>query len=185
MPGQSHSYLDLSVIPEVAAHILSPKPVILVAGTQDSILWANAAGAQLFGGKGIVQLLAATLNNRQSFTNQLQSAIAQMDQSSRLTRGFRLNNGEHSMLLQFEINRLDLADGSMAYLVENLNDIPADLVTETKLAEEAVNALDGFADAAAILDGYGLVLAATSEFSAIGPSTNTCLLYTSPSPRDA
>lgn len=170
MQGQDHSYLDLSVLPEISEHILSHAPVVLIKQDLSAILWANAAGARLFGGTGVVQLLAASLNESQSFTRQLSGAIAQMSERGRIIRGFRLSRDEHSVLLQFEISHITLPNDAEAYLVQNLNDEADEKIAEHILANNTVKSLEGFADASAILDDHGLVISASSEFNDIGPS---------------
>jgi len=170
MQGQDHSYLDLSVLPEISRHILSPAPVVLIKKDLSAILWANAAGARLFGGTGVVQLLAATLNETQSFTRQLSNAIAQMSDNDNIIRGFRLARNEQSALLQFEIRRITLPNDIDAYLVVNLNDDDDEDITEYVLANDMVKSLEGFADASAVLDDHGLVISASSAFGEIGPS---------------
>jgi len=169
MQGQDHSYLDLSVLPDVSEHILSPAPVVLINQELNGILWANAAGARLFGGTGVVQLLAAALNESQSFTRQLSNAIAQMGSTERIIRGFRLEKNEVSTLLQFEISNVALSDGTHAFLVINLNDEAEDEIVEYFLANDAVKSLEGFADASAILDNHGLIISASEGFGEIGP----------------
>ena len=78
MHEHEHSYLDLSVLPELRTCVLSQDAVVLFRNDLKAILWANAAGAKLFGGEGVVDLLSATLSDNQSVVRQLRDTIGQM-----------------------------------------------------------------------------------------------------------
>lgn len=169
MQGQNQSYLDLSVLKELRKHVLSQDAVVLFNQTIDKILWANAAGAQLFGGRGVVDLLSATLSDNQSIVRQLKDSIDQMEHTKTITRGFRINQGLRSLLIQFEIKRILLGDDEVGYKVTNFFE-GSKLASENTLADHAVETLNGFADAAAILDDYGLPLSVSKDFQDLGPS---------------
>ncbi len=170
MQDHEHSYLDLSVLPELRPFVLSPDAVAVFREDLSSIIWSNAAGAQLLGGNGIVDLLATSLSNSQSFIKQLGNAVSQLEDGAPLLRGFRVHQGLRSKLLQCEISRIKLsADDSGLMLVCSASGAEAG-EEEHKLADNAVEALDGFADASAILDDFGLPLAASARFGDIGLS---------------
>ncbi len=57
MKRAGHSYLDLTALPEVGAHLLSPRPTWLWNAADATLLWANAAGAALLGASSIEQAL--------------------------------------------------------------------------------------------------------------------------------
>ena len=169
MQGQDHSYLDLSVLPELSMCVLSQDAVVVFRRDMERIIWANAAGARLFGGRGVVDLLAATLSQTQSIVRQINDTIEQMGDQESIIRGFRVNQGLRSLLLQFEIKRISLPHEDYGYKVSNIADMPTGY-TENELANHAVQTLMGFADAAAILDDYGLPLAVSPNFQDIAPS---------------
>jgi PAS domain S-box-containing protein len=165
---QNYSYLDLSVHDDLAGHVLSPDPVVLFNTQLNSIIWANAPGAQLFSGKGIIDLLDVNLSDSQTFVRQLRDAVEQMDGKTHLVRGFRINLGLRSVLLQFEIMKLKFNDGNVCYKVvqRSSGDVSVD---ENTSANTVVESLEGFADGAAIVDDYGLPIAATKNFGNLGP----------------
>ncbi len=169
MQGQNQSYLDLSVLKELRKHVLSQDAVVLFNPEIDKILWANATGAQLFGGRGVVDLLSATLTDNQSIVRQLKDSIEQIEDDKTIVRGFRINQGLRSLLIQFEIKRIQLSDTDFGYKVTNFFDGSKN-ASENTLADHAVETLNGFADAAAILDDYGLPLSASKNFQELGPS---------------
>ncbi len=169
MQGQNQSYLDLSVLKELRKHVLSQDAVVLFNHDIDKILWANATGAQLFGGRGVVDLLAAKLSDNQSIIRQIKDSIEQLEDDKTIVRGFRINQGLRSLLIQFEIKRIQLCEEEFGYKVTNFFDGNKN-ANENTLADNAVESLTGFADAAAILDDYGLPLSASKNFQDLGPS---------------
>ncbi|MEM8650696.1 MAG: PAS domain S-box protein [Pseudomonadota bacterium] len=173
MQGHEHSYLDLSVLPELRHCILSNEAVVLFNKDLRSLLWANAAGAKLFGGQGVEDLLNVTLSDNQSVIRQLRDAIAQVQDGEPIIRGVRINQGVRSILLQFEIRQIDLPGNDLGYMVTSQGDQIITNKSESSLANMAVESLDGFADAAAILDDYGLPLAASQSFGELGPEEDT------------
>ena len=169
MQGQNQSYLDLSVLTELRRHVLSQDGVVVFNEKIDRIIWANATGAQLFGGRGVVDLLAATISDNQSIVRQLKDSIEQIEDTRAITRGFRINQGLRSLLIQFEIKRIQLYENEYGYKVTNYFDGNR-RASDNTLADTTVESLNDFADAAAILDDYGLPLSASKNFQDLGPS---------------
>ena len=169
MQGQNQSYLDLSVLKELRKHVLSQDAVVVFNDKIDSIIWANAFGAELFGGRGVVDLLSATITDSQSIVRQLKDSIDQMDDKKTITRGFRVNQGLRSVIIQFEIKRIKLYENEFGYKVTDYFD-GSKKQSEKILAENAVTSLTDFADAAAILDDDGTPLSASINFRELGPN---------------
>jgi len=176
--AQSYSYLDLSVHPTLRTHVLSSEATVLFSGVLDAIYWANAAGARLFGGKGVVELLDANLSDDHSFVRQLRSTIGQIVDDRPIIRGFRIAQGLRSALLQFEITPITFADGQRCFKVTQHTESDAAIRGEHARAAAAVESLEGFADAAAIVDDYGLPIATTRDFGRLGPGEDSLLHLT-------
>ncbi|MEL7429919.1 MAG: histidine kinase dimerization/phospho-acceptor domain-containing protein, partial [Pseudomonadota bacterium] len=140
-----------------------------------AVFWANASGAQLFGGKGVVELLDANLTDSQTFVRQLRNAIGQITDERPIIRGFRISSGLRSSLYQFEIKPIRFDDDSLCYRVVQKSMHQAPATDEHVLAQQVVESLEGFADAAAVLDDYGLPLSATPDFAELGPSEENAL----------
>ena len=168
MQKQGHSYLDLSVLPELRTSILSSDGVVLFNSELTSIIWANASGARLFGGKGVADLLRAKLSDDQAMVRQIRNSATQLKGNKPITRGFRLKQGARSILLQFEIRSIRLPDKDSGILVTSYADHD-EQETEENMAAGAVESLDGFADAAAILDDFGMPIASSQDFADLGP----------------
>jgi len=168
MQGQNQSYLDLSVLKDLRKHVLSQDAVVVFNNQIDSIIWANALGAELFGGRGVVDLLSATITDSQSIVRQLKESIDDMDDNKTITRGFRVNQSLRSLIIQFEIKRIKLYQNEFGYKVTKYFD-GSDNVSDKTLSDNAVTSLADFADASAILDDDGIPLSASKNFHDLGP----------------
>ncbi len=165
----SQSYLDLSVLPGLRNAVLSARPTVVFAEEFDSIVWANAAGARLFGGTGVADLLALNLPPNNPVLRQLQHAVDQMEDVQKIVRGIRLSGSLRSQMLQFEIERIELLANSSGIKITQLVDEDDVSESELELCRLAVNSLEGFADAAAVVDDYGLPVFCSSIFADLGP----------------
>ncbi|MGI9353142.1 MAG: PAS domain S-box protein [Rhizobiaceae bacterium] len=171
--GNSQSYLDLSVLPSLRTCVLTTRPVVVFSENLDAVVWANAAGAQLFGGTGLADLLTMRISSENSLIRQLGNAVGQMSESASITRGIRINRSLRSQMLQFEIERLELPEERLGYKITHLVDTGDDTAREHKIAQLAINSLEGFADAAAISDDVGLPVFSSEGFENLGPDENS------------
>lgn len=171
--GNNQSYLDLSVLPELRADVLSNQPVVVFSEDLKEVVWSNAAGAQLFGGTGIVDLLAMQIPPANPIVKQLHSATKQLRGNEAIIRGFRINRGLRSQMLQFQIEQIECDANIHRVKITLLTDADQAYVSENKLVTAAVNALNGFADAAAIIDDFGLPLFCSEGFETLGPDEAT------------
>ncbi|MGB7286233.1 MAG: PAS domain S-box protein [Salaquimonas sp.] len=158
--------------------MISGEAALLFASDFSQVLWANAIGAELVGGDNIFNLLDIELSPNHSVVRQLKNAAIQIEGAEPINRGFRLAHGLKSELIQAEISKITLPNDTQAVLVVFEGNHKSSRLKEHELAEMAVEALDGFADAAAIVDEYGLVLASTKGFDRleIDPDTLEALL---------
>lgn len=167
MAETTYAFLDLTGLAALRTKVLATEAAIVFDETLSRALWANAAGAQLFGGDGIVMLTASRLNSGQPFVRQLRDAARQIVDDEPITRGFRIVKGLRTEFIQCELAWLALPDGARAILLTCADETMFRRKREHDLAEDAVAALEGVAQAAAILDEYGLPIAASDSFAAI------------------
>lgn len=174
MQGQEYSYLDLSVHKKLRRYVLSQDAVVVFNSDIDSIIWANASGAELFGGRGVVDLLAMEISNSQIIVQQIKKSIEEMEPVKKQVREFALQNGLHPINITLEVKRIKLADDDYGYKIRHLTN-QKNNQDENTHAQNAVNTLAGFADAAAILDDNGLPLSVSQAFQSLGPSEDILL----------
>ena len=167
MPKLEYSYLDLCVLPQLRGRVLSPEPTLVFDGALEAVLWVNAAGAEYFGGEGVVELLSSRPSPSQPFIQQLRFAYEQLSEDETLSRGFRIVRGLRSELIQCDLSMITLPHGEKALLLLCQDEKQLRTQKEHEIADRAVNSLNGFSDATAIIDDYTLTIAATRSFSDI------------------
>ncbi len=164
MTSHSPSFLDLTAHSELRPKVISPDAVVVFASGLDRILWANAAGAALFGGSSIADLIDTRLSDRHPLVRQLQHAARQIDGVDSITRRFKVTRGLKTESVESDLSSISLPDGSSAVLLVSKETGKRGKRREYDLAQDAIEALEGFVDASAILDEFGLTIAASSGF---------------------
>ena len=167
------SYLDLSVLPGLRESVLSARPVVVFTSTFEKAIWSNAAGAQLFGGTRVADLLMMDIPAANPIIQQLKKAAESLDQRRSITRGIRINRNHRSQMLQFEVQHLSLHSKDIAVMVTHLNDDEKPNLSEFELAKQAVSSLSEFADATAIVDGEASILFGSEKFADLVPDSDT------------
>ncbi|MEO0329558.1 MAG: PAS domain-containing sensor histidine kinase [Pseudomonadota bacterium] len=170
--SDGYSYLDLSVHPVLERDILSVQPVVVFSETLNEIIWSNAAGAKLFGGNTVIDLLAMKLSADNSLVRQLNHAISDLPKSGRIVRGVRITRKLRTHVLQFEIQKFKSENGFVAYKVSDLSQQHQSSIEDSSLAESAIASLANFADASAVLDDEGTILASDSEYTLLSPEAS-------------
>ncbi len=178
MTLSNYSYLDFTVMPFLRKKVISADAAILFNSGLEKVLWANATGADLFGGNGIFSLLDIDLSENHPLVKQLKNASRQLESDEPIVRGFRISRGLTSDQIQGEMSQHTLPNGEQVILAVFKQTGKTQRLREYELALKAVNALDGFADASAIVDDYGLVLASSKGFDTleIDPETLESLI---------
>jgi hypothetical protein len=82
-------------------------------------------------------------------------------------RGLKIARGLHTDLVRCRLSRIDLGEGETAIQLESDDRRRLPALSETEIADLAVASLAGLADAAAIIDEYGLAIAASDGFAEI------------------
>ena len=174
-PMQAHefSYLDLSVLPETRPLVLSSSAAILFDEEFSEILWANPPGAKLFGGAGIFEILSTSVSDSLPIIRQFHLVSSQVENDKPVVRGFRIKLGERSMLHKFEITQVELPGELEGFLVRHIEETQNQ--DENEISGMAVEALEGFADAAAIVDDFGLTLSNSEQYAELGPPEDDLL----------
>lgn len=135
-------------------------------------MWSNASGAQLFGGNGIAELLAMQIPQTNPLVRQLHHAIEQMGDERSIIRGFQINQGMRSQLLQFSI---ELVEGDLDEHAYKVTHLPGDVderPSQGEINRFTVEAFEGLASAAGILDRSGITVARSSRFDDLAPETD-------------
>ncbi|MEM7216154.1 MAG: PAS domain S-box protein [Pseudomonadota bacterium] len=159
--------MKITAHPKVRSRLLSSQPVVIFSRDLEKIVWANRAGADLFGNSKVAKLISMQLPSDNPVLRQLKHAISQMGSLNRITRGIRLGKTLRSEMLQFEIHKLKLPSGETGYKVTHLEDQDVSL-SKKQIGKAAIKSLRGLANAAAILDGTGDTIFASADFKKAG-----------------
>ena len=164
MQNTQYSFLDLTVMPFLRRKVITSEAALVFDTELNSILWANAAGTKLFGGNNVGELLDIDLNNASDLMGQVKNALTQIHDNEPIVRGYRVSKGITSQLIKGELSFKTLPNGSQVVLLVFAENKAAKRKQEHELATMAVDSLEGFADAAAIVDEFGLTIASSSKF---------------------
>ena len=164
MGYSDYSYLDLTVMAFLRKRVISQDAAVLFSPEMDRVLWANAFGAKLFSGSGLAELLDVHLSPTHPLIRQIAGAMQQAEDDEPVIRRLRVNHGLNSELILSEMSRSILPNGEEAILLVCPHESSDKRLREHQLAAEAVLSLEDFAAASAVLDEFGLVLAASETF---------------------
>ncbi|MFK7902625.1 MAG: hypothetical protein AB8B49_07255, partial [Nitratireductor sp.] len=164
MQSSNYSFLDLTVLPFLRRRVISDQAAILFDVQLKSVLWANAAGTQLLGGVHVGDLLDVELSSEHELVSQIKNAASQLTNDEPMLRGFRVLKGLTSKMMKGELCQKKLPNGQDVLLLVFNQDATQKSMPEHTLAGAAVDCLEGFADAAAIVDEFGLTIASSSKF---------------------
>lgn len=175
MSSVQYPFIDLAVHERVRLNYAAGKAVIIFSAAMDEVIWANGAGAQLFGQASIYDLIeqgppATDLTFRQA------KASARPLQSTGDTRSFliRMTAGFDRVTVQANLELISLPNGEHAVLLA----VPAGEAQPASLTS-ASQMLRGFDDPSthmAVLDHQGDVITASSGFSGLSLSSQTIQL---------
>ncbi|MEP1209112.1 MAG: ATP-binding protein [Rhizobiaceae bacterium] len=170
MAQTNYPYLDLTVLPEIRPHVITSRAVLLFDKAFQTILWANGEGASLLGSPVLRDLLDGELAMNPAMQRQISSAIEQLDDEDEVSAVVRIRRGMQSSLLGFSVRHIELPQKDQAVL----------MVTEalhgrgrsvTDMARTAVDCLDGYSHASAILGAGGAALATSEHFGTLQVSS--------------
>ncbi|WP_137135660.1 ATP-binding protein [Rhizobium sp. FKY42] len=175
MSSVQYPFIDLAVHERVRLNYAAGKAVIIFSAEMDEVIWANGAGAQLFGQASIYDLIeqgppATELTFRQA------KASARPLQNTGDTRSFliRMTAGFDRVTVQANLELISLPNGEHAVLLA----VPAGEAQPASLTS-ASQMLQGFDDPSthmAVLDHQGDVITASSGFSGLALSSQTIQL---------
>ncbi len=164
MNGKTHAYLDLAERPAVGDVLLDPRPAFVFSGEGSSILWANAAGAALFGEETIADLLERRLTRLNPVKAQIGRLARLLPVDKSRLEILRIGLGVRLVTLLAACRRLDLADGSRAVLAVGVGSGQSEALGTR--AERLAEAIAGRGEAAAVIDADGRVLGASRGYAA-------------------
>lgn len=157
----SHSYLDLTSIADVGAHLISPTPAWLFGVDEPALLWANACGVSFLGARTVTELI-----DGQSAES---PAFGQEDIIRRLTNAptiADLHLADDVRDIRCLVQRIALPGGAAAMLAVGI-DAPPHVATLAVRAARLCDALAGDEMGVALCRDDGRILAISEQVAGI------------------
>jgi len=171
MAQANYPYLDLTVLPQIRDHVITSNAALLFDKSLENVLWANGEGSKLIGAPAVRAVLENNISPNPVMMRQIKTAAEKLDTNLEATAIMRVRSGFKTRLLGFTVRPIKLPGGEVAVLLltENVRDQEHNA---TDMAKAAVDCLDGYSNAAAVLDANGEIIAASRHFSSLLVSKN-------------
>ncbi|MEM1039281.1 MAG: HAMP domain-containing sensor histidine kinase [Pseudomonadota bacterium] len=167
MAQAQYPYLDLTVLDDVRNHIIAPNAALLFSRDLSRLLWANGEGASLIGASAIRPAIEGEFTLNPAMERQIRTAAGKLDKDDNASAIMRVRSGFKTRLVGFNVRLIALPDGEKGVflLTENLRPRTH---READMASIAVEGLDGYSHASAIIGADGKVLAGSQHFDDLG-----------------
>ncbi|WP_018898488.1 PAS domain-containing sensor histidine kinase [Rhizobium sp. 2MFCol3.1] len=171
MPAVQYPFIDIAVHPRVREHFARGEALVLFSADLARALWANGAGAELFGHAAVYDLLDQGVNRGDITYRQLEVTARQLSRTGD-TRNFmiRIAQGFQRVAVQASVELIDVS-GEAAVLV-SLPVATRALSTEQSAAQ-MLKGLDDPDTHMAVIGGEGEIVAASPGFSSLGVTQPT------------
>ncbi len=170
MTQVNYPYLDLTVLAEIRTHVIAANAAVLFDRQLEQILWVNGEGANLVGADTVRPVLEGSTTPNPAMMRQITTAVGKLSSNDEASAMMRVSKGFQSQLIGFTVRTIKLPQGEKAVLLltEKLH---GRRHNEQDMARAAVDSLDGYGHASAILDQSGNLIAASEHFNALQVTT--------------
>lgn len=167
MAQAQYPYLDLTVLDDVRNHIIAPNAALLFTRDLSHLLWANGEGASLIGAAAVRPAIEGEFTLNPAMERQIRTAADKLDSDDDASAIMRVRSGFKTRLVGFNVRLIALPDGAKGVflLTESLRPRTH---READMASIAVEGLDGYSHASAIIGADGQVLAGSQHFADLG-----------------
>jgi PAS domain S-box-containing protein len=172
MPSARQAYIDICALEPVRARFAAGDAVVIVTPSLDEVIWANGAGAALFGFADVGAIVGETPQIGPAAKRQITATSGYPRIGKDRTITVRLASGLMSRAVAFSASEIALPDGSDAILLS----APAPQASWRTPVDTAARAIAGLAaegQYAAIVDAGGKIAAASADFATLGVSAET------------
>jgi PAS domain S-box-containing protein len=167
MPSGQYSYIDISALEAIRSRFAAGDAMAILTPALDEVLWANGAGAALFGYSDIGSIIGAEPQIGLAAKRQIMATSGYPRIGKERAITVRLASGLMSRAVPFVASDIALPDGEDAILLA----VPAPAAawrSPSETAGRAIAGLDQDGQYAAIVDAEGKVVTASSGFDALG-----------------
>jgi len=144
MAQTNYPYLDLTVLPEIRAHVVTSRACLLFDESFENALWANGEGANLLGSAALRDLLDGEFSINPVMKRQIAVAIEKLAGRDEASAMMRIRRGFQSRLVGFSVRKIALPNDETAVLLitESLHGRSQ---TEQAIAQTAADCLGAIA----------------------------------------
>ncbi len=173
MTHPGYSYLDISVMADIRDLVVDQRCAVLFSENFDRVYWLNGHGATLLGENTIRDVIEREFQNNDTMMRQIIAISSRSEDGQRASGSLRVRSGWKSHLAAVTLQVIAMPDGEIGHLLigNTTSHQPNDLAHS---AEVAVDCLDGYGAASAVLDSSGAVLAGSNHFEPLGIGIEEC-----------
>lgn len=172
MPPRPYSYLDVSALDGVREKIAEGAAALVLPASLDEVIWANGAGAALFGHSGVATFVGGDPEFAPGAKRQITATPGFPAVRSGRPIAVRLAKGVSSQTVMFQAETVTLPDGEQAILL-SVPDPLADTRTAEERASRAIAGLATNGGGVALVGATGRITAASQGFGGLGISAGT------------
>ncbi len=172
MPAIQYPFIDIAVHPRVRERFSQGEALVLFSTDLSGALWANGAGAELFGHSTVYDLIDQGVNRADITFRQL-TATAQQLAIIGDSRTFiiRIPQGFQRVAVQASVELISVSPGEQAILVSL--PAPARALSAEQSAAQMLKGLDDPDTHMAVIGADGEIIAASPGFASLGVTQPT------------
>ncbi len=174
MASSQYSFIDIVVLDDIRTRFAAGDTLALLSADLDTVLWANGAGARLFGYGDIEAIIGASPKMGLPAERQISSTPGFPDVGRDRPVAVRITNGFTSRVVNILASSIAMPDGEPALLVA----VPAEDTAPSDADNKAGRAIEGFDEDGhftALVDAAGNIAAASRDFATLDISHDTLL----------
>ncbi len=172
MPAVQYPFIDIAVHPRVRERFSRGEAMVLLSADLSRALWANGAGAELFGQSAVYDLLDQGIDSADITFRQLKATARQLvNVGDSRNLMIRIARGFQRVAVQAIVELIRLSSGERAVLL-SLPVTTSALSTKAS-AEQMLKGLDDPDTHMAVIGANGEIIAASPGFAALGVTQQT------------
>ncbi|RDJ15439.1 ATP-binding protein [Rhizobium grahamii] len=177
MPAVQYPFIDIAVHPRVRERFSRGEAMVLLSADLSRALWANGAGAELFGQSAVYDLLDQGIDGADITFRQLQVTARQLVNVGD-SRNFmiRIARGFQRVAVQATVELIRLSSGERAVLLSL--PVATRALSIKASAEQMLKGLDDPDTHMAVIGAGGEIIAASPGFAALGVTQQTAKAMT-------
>ncbi|MDP9808238.1 PAS domain S-box-containing protein [Rhizobium tibeticum] len=177
MPTVQYPFIDIAVHPRVRERFSRGEAMVLLSADLGRALWANGAGAELFGQSAVYDLLDQGIDGADITFRQLEATARQLaDVGDSRNFVIRIARGFQRVAAQATVELIRLSSGERAVLLSL--PIATRTLSIKASAQQMLKGLDDPDTHMAVIGANGEIIAASPGFAALGVTQQTAKAMT-------